>query len=115
MIECKKEAILKELVDEWIIKWESLRQEIHHSHTARDGKAGDMMNKGIQLYESFIIKASNGQDYLVENEDYEILPINAIERLSFIKSRPSQYACYRQLDELFIETKKRCARLRLKH
>jgi hypothetical protein len=115
MIECKKEAILKEMIDEWITKWETLRQGIHHSHTARDGKAEELMIKGIQLYESFIIKASNGQDYLIKNEEYEILPINAIERLSFIKSRPSQYACYRQLDELFIETKKRCARLRLKH
>lgn len=115
MIDCKKEAISKELVDEWITKWEALRQGIHQSHTIRDGKAKEMMLNGIRLYESFIIRASNGKEHLLENEEYEILPINAMERLVFIKTRPGQYACYRQLDELFIETKKRCARLRLKN
>ncbi len=115
MIACKKEAITKELVDEWMKKWEMLRQGIHQSHSVRDGNAKEIMLKAIQLYESFVLDASGTQDVLSENEEYEILPINAMERLSFIKSRPGQYACYRQLDELFIETKKRCARLRLKH
>lgn len=114
MIECNKEAIKKKLVDEWINEWEILKQSIHNSHTTRDGKAKDIMLKAIQLYESLILKASNQSGKILENEQYEILPVNAIERLSFIKSRPGQYACYRQLDELFIETKKRCARLRTK-
>lgn len=113
MIECNKEAITKNRVDEWINEWEILKQSIHYSHTTRDGKAKDSMLKAIQLYESFILKASNQSEKILKNEQYEILPINAIERLSFIKSRPGQYACYRQLDELFIETKKRCARLRI--
>lgn len=114
MIECKKEAITKKLVDEWMAKWETIRKGIHQSHSVRDGNAKEMMLKGIQLYESFIIGASDQQSHLLKNEEYEILPINTTERLSFIKARPGQYACYRQLDELFIETKKRCARLRLK-
>ncbi|WP_397537713.1 YpoC family protein [Rummeliibacillus pycnus] len=115
MIECKKEAISKESLEKWMDEWELLRQSIHKSHTIRDGKAKEIMLNAIQLYESFVLKASGQQDALDENEQYEILPINAMERLSFIKARPGQYACYRQLDELYIETKKKCARLRLKH
>ncbi|MGG0655618.1 YpoC family protein [Rummeliibacillus pycnus] len=114
MIECKKEAITKEIVDAWMNQWETFRQSIHQSHSARDGNAKEIMLKAIQLYESFVVSASVGHDVFQENEQYEILPINAVERLSFIKTRPGQYACYRQLDELFLETKKRCARLRLK-
>ena len=49
MIACKKEAITKELVDEWMKKWEMLRQGIHQSHTIRDGKAKEMMLNGIKL------------------------------------------------------------------
>ncbi len=113
MIECNKKAISKESVDFWFEEWETLRQSIHQSHTSRDGKAKEIMLSAIQLYEAFILNASE-QAILDKNEQYEILPINAIERLTFIKARPGQYACYRQLDELFIETKKRCARLRLK-
>ncbi|MGX9133862.1 YpoC family protein [Rummeliibacillus sp. JY-2-4R] len=113
MIECNKKAVSKENVDHWIEEWETLRQTIHQSHTSRDGRAKEIMLLAIKLYESFILSASD-QQTLDENEQYEILPINAIERLTFIKARPGQYACYRQLDELFIETKKRCARLRLK-
>ncbi|WP_102692482.1 YpoC family protein [Rummeliibacillus pycnus] len=115
MIECKKEAITKGIVDQWMNEWGILRKSIHQSHTVRDGKAKEIMLQAIQLYESFVLNASNRQDLPLENEQYEILPVNAIERLSFIKTRPGQYACYRQLDELFIETKKKCARLRLKH
>ncbi|MGE7920216.1 YpoC family protein [Viridibacillus sp. NPDC093762] len=115
MIVCRKEAISKEQVDQWLANWEILREEIHSSHAARDGKAKDIMQKGIGLYETFIIKASNVTLESIQlSDEYEALPINGAERLQFIKRRPGQYACYRQLDELFIETKKRMARLRLK-
>ncbi|MGE7621522.1 YpoC family protein [Viridibacillus sp. NPDC096237] len=115
MIECRKDAISKEQVNLWLEAWEILRAEIHSSHAARDGKAKDIMQKGIELYESFIVIASNCKtENILLTDEYEALPINGAERLQFIKGRPGQYACYRQLDELFIETKKRMARLRLK-
>ncbi|CAM5187085.1 YpoC-like domain-containing protein OS=Lysinibacillus sphaericus OX=1421 GN=LS41612_14865 PE=4 SV=1 [Lysinibacillus sphaericus] len=50
---------------------------------------------------------------LVNEAGEEVLPINGVERLTFIKTKPGQYARYRQIDELFKETKKRTARLRL--
>lgn len=113
MIRVRKEAVGKELVDAWYGQWEALQKVIHTAHDTRDGSAASIMEQGITLFEQFVVGASEASDMLQEDE-YELLPINGVERLQFIKTRPGQYACYRQLDELFKETKKRCARLRLK-
>ncbi|MEK4229058.1 YpoC family protein [Solibacillus sp. FSL H8-0538] len=114
MIEVKKEVISKEAVDAWITVWEELRENIHAAHEARDGSAKPLMEKGIEQFVTFLLQASHTDIALQEHAIYELLPINGMERLSFIKMKPGQYACYRQLDELYKETKKRCARLRLK-
>ena len=114
MIEVNKEMISKERVDEWVAKWESLNTNIFAAHDCRDGSAEGLMQQGIELFEAFIVEASQSDAEFHINADYEIMPINGMERIQFIKARPGQYACYRQLDELFKETKKRCARLRLK-
>ncbi len=114
MIECKKEAIEKDRVDEWFHQWLTLEKKIHATHSKRENAKAYML-EAILLYEGFIIQASKTSEQQLINETYEVLPINGLERLAFIKNRPGQYACYRQLDELFGETKKRCARLRLKY
>ena len=115
MIECRKEDIAKEVVDVWMTKWEEMKPTIHASHTARDGQAQNRMQEAIELYKNFILSSSETDEkYLHPDNDYEVLPINGMERIQFIESRPGQYACYRQLDELFIETKKRLAALRTK-
>ncbi|CAM5181708.1 YpoC-like domain-containing protein OS=Ureibacillus acetophenoni OX=614649 GN=SAMN05877842_103294 PE=4 SV=1 [Ureibacillus acetophenoni] len=115
MISFNAANIQKEVVDPLFLEWESLSQQIHQAHDERNGLAHTLMEQGIALYERLIVKtSSDSSEELIEGEDYEVLPLNGKERLSFIKARPGQYACYRQLDELFKETKKRLARLRLK-
>lgn len=114
MIEVNKSAISKDQVDKWFTIWEALRARIHTAHETRDGSAQSLMEQGISEFEQFLLQASQTGQALQSNEQYELLPINGMERLQFIKIRPGQYACYRQLDELYKETKKRCARLRLK-
>ncbi|MGE7926166.1 YpoC family protein [Lysinibacillus sp. JNUCC-51] len=96
------EAIEKEKIDAWFAEWTELEGQIHAAHDARNGEAKGLMEKAILLFER-----------LVQDAGDEVLPINGVERLTFIKAKPGQYACYRQLDELFKETKKRAARLRL--
>lgn len=113
MIEVIRQEIDKQQVDAWFERWQKLVPVIHAAHDRRDKSATLYMQEGIDLYENFIARAS-GVAAFDMNEAYEVLPINAMERIAFIKRRPGQYACYRQLDELFTETKKRCARLRLK-
>jgi len=96
------EAIAKEIIDAWFAEWMEFEANIHAAHDARNGEAKGLMEEAIVLFERLVQEAGD-----------EVLPINGVERLNFIKAKPSQYACYRQLDELFKETKKRAARLRL--
>lgn len=113
MIEFIKDEISKDKVDTWLAKWQEISPSIHEAHNRRDKTAASQMEVGIALFEQFIARVS-GVESLDEVAEYEVLPLNAMERIAFIKRKPGQYACYRQLDELFTETKKRCARLRLK-
>jgi len=95
-------AIAKEKIDAWFAEWQELEFKIHAAHDARNGEAKVLMEQATVLFER-----------LVQEAGEEVLPINGVERITFIKAKPGQYACYRQLDELFKETKKRAARLRL--
>ena len=96
------EGIAKEKMDAWFAEWQELESKIHVAHDARNGEAKVLMEQATVLFERFVQEAGE-----------EVMPINGIERMAFIKAKPGQYACYRQLDELFKETKKRAARLRL--
>ncbi|AMO84999.1 YpoC family protein [Solibacillus sp. FSL W7-1472] len=114
MISVQQEAISKEVVDAWYSEWETMRETIHAAHERRDGSAQQFMVEGIEHFEQFIVGGSITETPFSVQSEYELMPINGMERLQFIKARPGQYACYRQLDELYKETKKRCARLRMK-
>lgn len=115
MIKAKNEAIQKEKVEPYFEKWNHLSEQIHHAHDQRNGDAKILMEKGIALFEQCIIDCSEIEEPTINVAgQYEVMPINGMERLLFIKARPGQYACYRQLDELFKELKKRLARLRIK-
>ncbi|GLC86998.1 YpoC family protein [Lysinibacillus piscis] len=96
------EALAKEHVEAWFNEWLILEAKIHAAHTARSGEAAVFMQEALIVFQRLLIEVGE-----------ELLPINGAERLAFIQAKPSQYACYRQLDELFKETKKRSARLRL--
>jgi len=113
MIEVIQENISKDIVDNWFSEWEQLSSQIHKAHEKRDRElANSLMQKGIAHYEALLIRSGNVE--FVGDEDFELYPVNGKERFQFIKMRPAQFACYRQLDELFKETKKRAARLRIK-
>jgi len=96
------DAISKEKMDEWFTEWTLLEAQIHAAHAARNGEAKGLMEQAVMLFERLVSEAGE-----------EVMPLNGNERMAFIKTKPGQYACYRQLDELFKETKKRTARLRL--
>lgn len=112
MIEVNKDKISKESIDAWFAEWEALQQAIHVAHEARNGEAKPLMEQGIAHFEKLLVESAANP--VSADANFELYPINGKERLAFIKAKPGQYACYRQLDELFKETKKRAARLRLK-
>ena len=113
MIAANVEHLAKEHVDAWVHAWADMEQRIHALHTARDKAVKDEMLAAIAHYEQFILAASQTTKAHIEAGDtFDCMPINGTERFLFIQAKPGQYACYRQLDELFKETKKRMARLR---
>ncbi|WP_342581273.1 YpoC family protein [Ureibacillus sp. FSL W7-1570] len=115
MIRVRKEAIQKDRIEPYFEQWENLSKEIYAAHDERDSKkAKNLMEQGIALYKELMVNTSDTDvEELLVHEEYEGMPLNGMERFQFIKSRPGQYACYVQLDELFKEVKKRFARLRV--
>lgn len=115
MISFRVDKATPEAVHTCFIQWESLREQIHQAHDTRNGQADILMRQAIALFESLIVQCSDTtENTMLGNEQYEVMPLNGVERLQFIQLRPAQYACYRQLDELFKETKKRIASLSIK-
>lgn len=115
MIKVAVENIEKDKVEPFFEQWDSLRLQIHEMHQARNKEAHSLMEQGIALYEQLILFTSGQADSILKNEQYEAFPLNGLERLQFIKTRPGQFASFRQLDELFKETKKKIASLRVQY
>lgn len=112
MIAVKKQLISQVAFDDWYATWDQLSLQIHEAHATRNGQAEQFMLEGIAHFIDFLCKASEVERYDAQ-QSYELLPLNGGERLAFVQGNPAQYASYRQLDELYKETKKRCARLRI--
>lgn len=114
MIPVNKDAIQKEEIEGYFEEWESLSHQLFEAYDQRKGQTKELMEKGILLFEQLIVCTSITDETMINsNMQYEVMPINGMERLQFIKSRPDRYASYRQLDELFKELKKKYARLRV--
>lgn len=82
-------------------EWEELRAHLTVLFREKDIKRSEYMERGIELLEKIIGKIE------------EAAPINFSERFMFIKNNKHNYTAFRQLDELFKETKKKLARLRI--
>lgn len=113
MISVNQQAIAKETIDAWFAAWEQVSEQLNDAHTNRNKQLSlELMLKGIAMYDKLLLDSA-AEEALID-ADFELYPINGRERMQFIKARPAQFASYRQLDELYKETKKRAARLRLK-
>lgn len=96
-------------------EWKSLSEKISEAHKGRNLSVQQFMNSGISLYEELLVSTIEANAFQIQDiHQYEVLPLNGVERYHFIKSRPEHYGSYIQLNELFIETKKKMARLRIK-
>lgn len=114
MIEVNKDKIRKEDVTVYLTKWERLKTDLLALHAMREETVGEDLLEGLELYYDLLqhchnIPALKG----IEIELLEALPLNGKERLEFIEKSPKQYASFKQLDELFDETNKKLARLRI--
>ena len=113
MIPFVPEKTPKEGIDNLFCEWEELSEKIRESHTLRRSGIHEEMQMALSLYEKLLVLVSEVNVFDIKGLcEYEVVPINAKDRYLFVKGSPGKYAAYRQLDELFKETKKKIARLR---
>ena len=109
------EKLQTENVNKIVEEWTSLSEKISHAHKERNQPVHQLMIRGIRLYEELLASTIEGEEFKFEDiHQFEVLPLNGVERYHFISNRPEHYVAYIQLNELFIETKKKMARLRIK-
>lgn len=98
-------------------RWDELKQQIE----ASNGPSTAYIVEGIVLFKELLALGGTSSEtpttevVFDENEarHYVLLPLNGIERLNYIESSMKHRHAFIQLDALFIETKKRVARLRV--
>lgn len=97
-------------------EWASLKTIIQKAHERRSSDMKAPMLNAIELYGNLLSRVSSDHGFEpLRLKEYEVLPLNGEERLLFIMRKPEQYAAFRQLDELFEETRKKIARLRVQY
>lgn len=96
------QKLTKEIIEPFFNDWDKMKETIEQAFRNRDPKDPQEMLNGIILYKQ-----------LLEQCDFEIIPLNGPERLSFIEQRPTNFAAFRQLDELFAEMAKGIAAKRI--
>lgn len=84
-------------------KWDDLQIQLALLFKEKDNTRIELMDKGIQLLEAIVEKAEVAA------------PLNFSERFTFIQNNKHNYTAFKQLDELFKETKKKLARLRVQN
>ena len=104
----------KEHVDAVINEWQTMKNYIMDAHEKRNTDTKEYMLRSLALYEKFLTQASDTDGFDADKlTEYELLPLNGEERYLFIKKNLGQYVAFCQLGELFEETKKKIARLRI--
>lgn len=100
----------EESIEELLLEWPNLKEEIRHSFEKRDKEsAAALMKKGINIFLTFLYESNEVQTSPKSEIDYEqllIKPVNCGERLEFVMARPNLHHSYMQLCELMSEQEK---------
>lgn len=96
------QKLTEENIQPFFEEWAVLKEAIEPSFRNRDKNGQAEMLQGIILY-----------NRLLQHCNFEIMPLNGAERLSFIEQRPANFAAFRQLDGMFTEMKKQIASKRI--
>lgn len=81
-------------------KWDDLQVQLALLFKEKDTSRVELMEQGIQLLQAIIEKTE------------QAAPLNFSERFTYICNNKHNYTAFKQLDELFKETKKKLAGLR---
>lgn len=114
MIHFHVEKASPQTVKQLLNEWESLHLKISEAHKSRNGSVKELMFQGIELYNRLLVSISDVKDFDAQDiPKYEVLPLNGEERYRFVLSKTEHYVSFIQLNELFIETKKKISRMRI--
>ncbi|MFD6441099.1 YpoC family protein [Peribacillus sp. NPDC060186] len=106
-------------VPELLKKWKEIEAECGLLFSKRKaGQALEPMKQGIGLFLSAVYWMHGVpvvlNDWQGQVKDFTNIPVNLVERLSFILARPAFFHSYRQLSELFREFEKQYVKSRMK-
>ncbi|MGE6488802.1 YpoC family protein [Paenisporosarcina sp. NPDC076898] len=105
----------KEDLSELFNQWSTLKETIQDAFKVKNSETHQQMKNGIKLYQELLLQVSESNNFDPEElKYYEILPLNGQERYTFIVMNSNRYSAFCQLNELFDETNKKIARLRIK-
>lgn len=97
-------------------QWSFIKEHIQHQFKQKNEDVQSHMLQAISLYNQLLVEASETNVFEANTVgEFEVLPLNGEERYKFISTYPSRYAAYRQLNELFEETRKKIARFRIQY
>jgi hypothetical protein len=92
-------------------QWNQYHSELAHYFSNRDSvSARPVMYKAIALFKDFLFTTNGLNKESHSLVDCKIKPVNVVERLEFISSKPGLFHSYKQLAELFAEQEKQYAR-----
>ena len=95
-------------------QWSSVKEQIHRGYEQKSIEVQSHMLQAISIYNNLLVEVSDTEIFNANDmKKYEVLPLNGEERYEFVVTHPSHFVAYRQLSELFEETTKKIARLRI--
>lgn len=92
-------------------QWDTMKDEIKELYAEQDKQAVPLMEQAIARYEQIVSSKGKTFNKAQQVEEYVLDPLNGKERLAFIKARINSHYAYIQLEMLYIELRKKIARL----
>lgn len=103
--------INKEETTPYFEKWDSVALEIENLYKEKDKKAIELMLTAIENYEELLEYGGKEIDKQTGKSVYVLFPLNGEERIEFIKARIQSHYAHVQLNMLYLEMKKKVARI----
>ncbi|MEH7441662.1 YpoC family protein, partial [Bacillus sp. JJ1122] len=99
-------AEIEELSHNIFLRWKQSQLALEGFFKNREGEQVlPIMKDSIELFYQYLF-ISNGNKVNRKINDYLVKPVNVLERLNFIETKPHLYHSYVQLAELFTEQEK---------
>lgn len=101
----------KDLLAPYFERWDSVKDSIENLYSNRDEKAKALMSDAIDNYCNLLECGGKEINERTGSSEFVLLPLNGNDRFEFIKERINSHYAHVQLSALYLESKKKAARL----